>query len=76
MMIPKTLRKYAHMIESIDDERGIQNGYWVNLRPGYETGNDKFSPTHQIHEDTIKTCADALYDCVPCNCADCKKEAA
>lgn len=72
MKIPATLKRYADMIDSIDDERAVQNGYWVNLRNGYI---DAESGCHAIHEDTLVACASRLRWYVkPCQCEDCSRE--
>ena len=71
-MIPASLKRFAKFIQSVDDERSVQNGWWVNLKNGYI---DTESGCHAIHEDTLKACAGRLVDFVePCDCEDCKSK--
>lgn len=70
MTIPATLRRYADKIQSIDDERSVQNGYWVNLNAGWI---DTESGCHCIHEDTLYACATRFHFVKPCACEDCQK---
>lgn len=73
MTIPKTLLRFASKIESIDDERAVQNGYWVNLKAGWI---DDESGCHAIHEDTLAACALRFSFVKPCQCEDCRAIAA
>jgi hypothetical protein len=51
----KTLEKFAHMIAEISDERGNGDGIWVYLKKPYaDFYFDSYSPTRQIHEQSIK----------------------
>lgn len=70
MKTPATLKRYASKIQSIDDERGTQNGYWVNLKNGWI---DAESGCHAIHEDTLAACATRFEFVEPCVCSDCKR---
>lgn len=69
--IPATLKRHAAKIASIDDERGTQNGYWVNLKPGWI---DAESGCHAIHEDTLSACELRFGFVQSCQCLDCVKE--
>ena len=73
MQIPATLKRFADRIESIDDERGTQNGYWVNLKDGWI---DRESGCHAIHEDTLSACAFKFAFVAPCECEDCRRSKA
>lgn len=64
--LPKTLRKWAHLIEDVEDDRGSQNGWWVYLKNGFINPP---SETHQIHETTLAECARQLAEVAPCACA-------
>jgi hypothetical protein len=55
--LPKSLRKFASIIESVSDERGSDEGYWVYLKPGLWSPMDE---THCIHENTLAECVYAL----------------
>jgi hypothetical protein len=68
MKIPATLRRFSPMILSIDDERSIDNGYWVNLKHGFI---DEESGCHAIHETNLKECASRFVFVKPCTCNDC-----
>jgi hypothetical protein len=69
MQVPATLKKFAHMIDEVEDDRGNQNGWWVHLKNGWI---NTFSETHMIHEDTLAECAVQLaQDVEPCVCRDC-----
>jgi hypothetical protein len=51
----KTLEKFAHLIAEISDERGNGDGIWVYLKKPYaDFYFDSYSPTRQIHEQSIK----------------------
>ena len=52
-----------------------EDGYWIELKSGWHDGSN---PTcHTVHEDTRKECMDRLRDFAePCNCWECKKDAA
>lgn len=52
--LPKCLRKYSHLIESVSDERHGPNddGYWVYLMPGWLSNE-----VHCIHEENPTQCA-------------------
>lgn len=73
VFIPKSLRPFSALIEDVDDERKIQNGYWVYLVYGWKSGSDPLGVEHQIHENTIGECARALKDVMRCDCEDCKR---
>jgi len=70
--LPAALRKYAKVIDEISDERSLDQGYWIYLKPGWiNTLHD----LHQIHEDTLKECVAVLKNFVTeCNCNDCKEK--
>lgn len=68
MNIPATLKRFAAKIDSIDDERQADNGYWVNLKRGYI---DTESGCHAIHEDTLYACATRFGFVQECKCEDC-----
>ena len=59
-------------VESVWDESGTDDGYWVNLRPGFaDLAHDPMYPTHTIHEWTIKRVKDRMRDVRECNCKEC-----
>lgn len=70
--LPKCLRKYAHLIAEVSDERrgyGENDGYWVYLVPGYI---DPDGECHCIHEDTPAECAKLMKYVEKCH-GDCCK---
>ncbi len=69
LSIPASLRRFSSLIESVEDDRKNQNGWWVYLKNGYICTS---SETHQIHEDTLSVCASILTsEIAPCQCSDC-----
>jgi hypothetical protein len=51
----KSLEKFSHLIAEISDERGNGDGIWVYLKKPYADFQfDSYSPTRQIHEQSIK----------------------
>ena len=68
--IPAVLRKYSKMIEDISDERELDQGYWVYLKPGLI---NTMTETHMVHEDTPTECAQIFKDdwIKPCCCKEC-----
>jgi hypothetical protein len=70
--LPGTLKQYAAKIESVSDERGSDNGYWVNLNNGWKDGSDPLGAGHTIHEDTQSDCSRAMASVMLCDCEDCK----
>ena len=45
-----------------------QDGYWVQLKPGWRCGEGHF-----VHEWTVKEVLLAFrYDISPCNCSECR----
>ena len=71
MTLPKALHRFAHMIDDFEDQRGLQNGYWVHLKAGFFNAP---SETHIIHKDTIKDCVSLLREVEVCSCPDCREE--
>lgn len=71
MTIPKTLQRFSSKIQSMDDERDTQNGYWIYLRRGWKSGNDPIGCVHQEHEDTLTALVGRMYSVLPCDCAEC-----
>lgn len=70
MSLPKGLQKLLDdpRVQSIEDERNEDNGYWVYLVNGW------FNPyleTHCIHEDTVKAVLDQMKDIEKCHCEWC-----
>jgi hypothetical protein len=71
MHLPKCLERYRSKIEEISDERGMDQGYWVYLIPGWQ---NSFDPScHIIHEDNPTQCSKVLRYIEPCDCNDCKE---
>jgi hypothetical protein len=68
MRLPACLKRFAHMIDEISDERGGGDGYWVYLKAGWI---DADGETHCVHEDTPKECALAMGGVVKCEGACC-----
>lgn len=54
--LPACLRKYSRLIESVSDERGSGDGYWVYLVKGWIDHGG----THCVHEDTPEECAEMM----------------
>jgi hypothetical protein len=71
MTLPKSLHRFAEKIEDFENQRAIQNGYWVHLRTGFINPT---SETHIIHETTLAECIVQLREVEPCSCADCQQE--
>jgi len=51
------------------DEYRDSDGYWINLRDGFQNGSDP--GTHAIHEDTKTAAYSKLSMVRPCACAEC-----
>ena len=66
--------KVDRRIEEVSDERGIGNGYFVYLKPGWAYGGT--GEAHCFSEDTIKDIRDSMKLVEPCSCDDCKREQA
>lgn len=66
-LLPKSLRKFAHLIADVSDERAGGDGYWVYLVNGYRWDGE----THCVHEDTITDCARAMRCVAPCTVPGC-----
>lgn len=70
-MLPKCLRKYAAVIESVSDERSGydgDDGYWVYLTTGWWSPEDE---THCIHENNPRECAAKLRYVARCTKVGC-----
>ncbi len=61
--LPKSLRKFADKIESVEDYRSSGEGYWVHLACGWRTYDYE---THSIHEDALKDVLWNLRHVKPC----------
>lgn len=73
--IPASLRRWAHLIEEVEDYRSQGpdgDGYWVHLKPGWI---NKLHEIHSVHEDNIGQCADVFKMGViePCECEECTR---
>lgn len=66
--LPACLRKFASKIESVSDERGTDQGYWVYLVKGWR---DDEGETHCIHEDTPAECAKLMRHITRCATPGC-----
>lgn len=66
--LPKCLRKFADKIESVSDERGSDDGFWVYL---IERWRDDEGETHCIHEDNPKECATLMPHIQRCTDPNC-----
>ncbi len=69
MRLPACLKKYAHLIEEVSDERDTDDGYWVYLKPGYWHPPGE---VHCVHEDTPRECAAEMKYVEKCNRDCCK----
>jgi hypothetical protein len=71
MLLPKSLRPFVNMVDSIYDERRDGNGYFVYLKKGYceilTQGN------HTLVGQTIKELVRDLKMVEQCKCCDCSK---
>ena len=56
--LPRTLAQLANhpWVESVSDERGVNCGLWIYLKPGFVTHDS----CHTIHESTVKECCRAF----------------
>lgn len=71
LKIPATLKRWAHLIEDIEDYRSQGkdgDGYWVHLKAGYINAPDE---VHSIHEDNITQCAEKFSGVEKCECEEC-----
>lgn len=73
MKIPATLKRYAHLIEDIEDYRSQGkdgDGYWVHLKPGWI---NTLTETHFVHEDNITQCLEVFKSgfVTRCECKEC-----
>jgi hypothetical protein len=66
--LPATLNPVADRVQGTVDERGVNNGWWVYLMPGWIHDG-----THQIHEDTLAGCLRCFDMVQPCDCDECKQ---
>ena len=71
---PKTIKDLLEdpRVTDFSDERGSEDGIWLYLVSGLCSDPQ----THAVHEDTVKEAISYLNDVKPCDCADCKSEAA
>lgn len=59
-------------VESVWDESGTGDGYWVNLKPGFaDLSDDPWQPTHTIHEWKWSDIRRRMRDVEPCKCKEC-----
>ncbi len=65
MNLPRPLKKFAHLIKEVSDERDTDDGYWVYFVAGYWSPEDE---THCIHENTPAECAAKMKSVEPCHC--------
>lgn len=54
----------------IQHEYRDSDGYWIELRPGWQNGADP--GTHGIVEDTKRAAYARLADVEPCSCVECR----
>lgn len=66
--LPKCLTEFAHLIESVSDERGNGDGYWVYLVTGW---TDPDGETHCIHEPSPAKCAREMKHVRKCKTPGC-----
>lgn len=57
-------------VEEVSDERGLDQGIWAYLQPGWYWDDPSL---HIIHEDTAEQVMKCLREILPCRCADCEK---
>ena len=62
--LPKSLRKYADRIDSVEDLRDTDEGYWIHLIEGWR---DYEGETHTINEPTLRESAKCLGWAQPCH---------
>jgi hypothetical protein len=53
----------------IQREYEDDDGYWVELKPGWKSGDDPVGVVHSIREDSRKEAC--LVGVIPCKCASC-----
>jgi hypothetical protein len=63
-------KAYQRMIESIEDGRRNQNGYWIHLKPGFW---NPATETHSISETTQRDAEARLAEVESCNCKECQQ---
>jgi hypothetical protein len=70
----KTLRdllaRYPDKIQSVDDESGAGDGYWINLKPGWSLWGE----VHSVHEWNMKDLPGSFRCVQRCNCEGCIKD--
>lgn len=65
---PRVLNAWSEGDNGCGDYRpGYVEDVWVDLRPGFVSGDG----THSIHEETAERLLSALEDVEPCDCTDC-----
>jgi len=67
-LLPTLLRPFAKKISMFDDERNVDNGFFVVLVDGWRDSGDFI---HQFHEDTLPALVNLLKSIEPCDCKDC-----
>jgi hypothetical protein len=76
-MMKKTSRRTAPSRRSvIAKEYRDVDGYWIDLKPGWRSGQDPVGCLHGIVEDTKREAYSWLTSVLPCDCEDCKRELA
>ncbi len=66
--LPRPLKRFAHLISEVSDERSTDEGYWVYLIKGWR---DDEGETHCIHEDNPTECAKRMTHLQRCTTPGC-----
>jgi hypothetical protein len=61
------------MSNKIQHQYKDEDGYWIELAPGWKNGDDPLGTCHGIHEDTKREALDKLKWVILCSCIECKQ---
>ena len=72
MKIKERLQNDPRVVSVWDESGDNDDGYWVNLKPGFaDLSDDPWQPTHTIHEWSWTDIQRRITDVKPCKCKDC-----
>jgi len=49
------------------------DGYWIDLTPGWKSGDDPIGCVHGIHEDTKREALAKMKSVMKCDCDECEE---